>query len=94
MATFTEIEMAMFAKLSEYYHNGIMAELMDANQLIPDFVGDNAHKQAFLTTLSNMESDTEFKRAVIAKARDYLMAAIEALPLQTKINLGIDHLFP
>lgn len=94
MATFTEIEMAMFTKLEDYYHDGIMAELIDAGQLIPDFVGDNAHKQAFLTALSNLESDGEYRRAVIAEARDLLMTAIGALPAQTKIDLGIDHLFP
>ena len=94
MATFTEIEMAMYAKLKEYYHDGIMAELIDAGQLIPDFVGDDAHKQAFLTALSNLESDNEFKRSVVAEARNLLMAAIGALPAQTKIDLGIDHLFP
>ena len=94
MATFTEIEMAMFVKLSDYYEALIKAELQQANQEIPDFVGDDTHKQAFLTALDNLISDNEFKRAVIGEARDLLMAAIEALPEQTKIDLGIDHLFP
>ena len=94
MATMTEIEMAMYNKLKEYYHSVILGKLGEANQEIPNFVGDDAHKQGFLDKLAGMEADNEYNAAVVAEARDKLFDAIQALDAQTKINLGIDHLFP
>ena len=93
MATLTEIETAMFTKLRNYYHGVILSELQQASQAIPDFVGDNVHKHIFIDALNNLTTDNEFVRAVIAEARTKLFNAIQALPAQTKIDLGIDHLF-
>ena len=94
MAELTEIEIAMVNKLKNYYHSTIIASLQTANAAIPDFVGDDVHKQEFLDALTSLENDNEYTRALKGEAVTLLMNAIAALDAQTKIDLGIDHLFP
>lgn len=94
MAEFTEIELAMINKLKDYYHAQIIAGLQQAGQAIPDFTGDDAHKNTILSAIAKLEADNEYIHMLEAQAAILLMGAIEALPLQTKIDLGIDQLFP
>jgi hypothetical protein len=94
MAEFTEIELAMVNKLKAYYHDLIMAGLQQAGQAIPEFTGDDAHKTAILSAVASLEADNEYIHMLEYQASNLLMSAIEALPAQTKIDLGIDQLFP
>jgi len=94
MATFTEIQLALINKLKTYYHDQIMAGLQQAGSAIPDFTGDDEHKTNILNAVAELEADNEYIHMLESKSALLLMDAINALPAQTKIDLGIDHLFP
>lgn len=94
MATFTEIQLAMINKLKQYYHNQIIAGLQQAGSAIPPFTGDQAHKDEILNAVADLEADNEYIHMIENKSALLLMDAIAALPAQTKIDLGIDQLFP